>query len=269
MKITKQSIKWLGDNRVRITTVRSKSGGGSWVSIWGVGVSSHSRGRSARTSDVLHMDYQRYLIERREIQRGRFKDYDPSEYYEYNSEKAYTPEEQFKEVMADISQKLYAWANEKHRQRQQRKQQVESHQQAMNISQKLSAWVDEKHRQVTNDAPLPRTNWWRAIVVTTVFWGIFIPLAGIAVEGSVLFKILSFGMVVAWVVLPIAIYKDALETVDDALNWSPRVWVYVLSSLIPIINFVAGVTYLVRRRYGHEQRTDENNKSGNQLVDNI
>lgn len=266
MKITKQSIKWLGDNRVRITTVRSKSGGGSWVSIWGVGVSSHSRGRSARTSDVLRMDYQRYLIEHREIQRGRFKDYDPSEYYEYNSEKAYTPEEQFKQTIAAINEryaleeqfkqtivaineKLSAWIGKRQHQRNQRRkaraEQRQSDERAANTS---SARLSER----VVDTSSSGLNWWRAVVTASVIWVLWMFAVGVVAVGTILDTIAAGVMFVVWVLLPVAIYKDAAVATIQIPDWQPRVWVYVLSALVPVISGVVGVTYLVRR-WWHER----------------
>lgn len=89
---------------------------------------------------------------------------------------------------------------------------------------------------------LPDTIWHKGVIAATSGW--MIVLFGVGFLPTSVFGLLFF---VSWILLPVAIYKDAKE-VGEVVDWPKRTWVYLVTSLIWIVAFVPGLVYLWRRR---------------------
>lgn len=102
MKISSQSIRWLGNNHVEVSTTRSKTKSGSYFRLGWFSISTPSSHRSSTVTEVVGMDRERFKVEKERIKRGRFRDYDSEKYYEYDEDAAYLPEEQYQEIIENV-----------------------------------------------------------------------------------------------------------------------------------------------------------------------
>lgn len=59
-----------------------------------------------------------------------------------------------------------------------------------------------------------------------------------------------YGWFIAWLVMPVAIWDDA-KFVRTKSEWTPRKWLYVLPSLVPLVVIVPGIIYLIKKRHRH------------------
>lgn len=222
MKITGQSIEWLGDDKVRISTTRSKGGRGFGFALIGpFGIGGKSRQKTGETTDVIDMDHERYKHERERIESGKFRSYDPEKFYRYEDTSK-----------AKWEARVEQWRDRRRRKKRER-------QKAMN--------------RVKVSATPPKTNWYWAILGATVCWVLVFFISGTAPERSLLSAIAGIMMLVAWVLLPVAVYKDGGAAASYAPNWFPHLWLYVLGALVPFVNIVISGLYLYRRwRRGKE-----------------
>lgn len=222
MKITSQSIEWIGDGEVRVSTTRSKGGRGfGFMRIGPFGVGSRSRQKKGTTTEIIEMDRERYEYERDRIQSGKFRDYDPEKVYRYED----TPK-------AKWEARVQQWRDR--RQRKKREQQAA-----------MDKWDVA--------AKPPRTIWQVGVIIGTLFWALLFLVAGSLESGTILDSVMAFGMFTALVVMPVSIYKDIAVASRSAPNWFPRRWAYVIGGIVPLVSGVVGAIYLYRRRkYGSE-----------------
>lgn len=98
-------------------------------------------------------------------------------------------------------------------------------------------------------------SWWLGIATSIVFW-----LIGFALpEGT---AIAGFIFVVAWALMPLSIYFDR-QWLQATTNWAPNEKFWLIVSVIPLVNIVAGGVYLFRR-YEAEQISAPTTRSSNE-----
>lgn len=98
------------------------------------------------------------------------------------------------------------------------------------------------HTQVEEEIGLPDTKWRKGVMAATGGW--IVVLFGLTVLPDALG---GFLVLFSWILLPIALYKDAAE-VQQYTDWPKYRWAYILPSLIWIIAVVPGLVYLWKRR---------------------
>lgn len=82
-------------------------------------------------------------------------------------------------------------------------------------------------------------SWYYGVAVSVIFWIVALALSDIA-------SIISILGLIAWVLMPVSIYYDR-NFLRATTNWNPNLTGWVISSIIPLINIVAGTVYLFRR----------------------
>lgn len=96
--------------------------------------------------------------------------------------------------------------------------------------------------------------WWYGVAASVILWIIgFIPPEGSSVAG--------FFFLVAWVLMPLSIYFDR-QWVQATANWNPDESLWLILSVIPLVNIAAGSVY-VFRRYNTEQISTPNSRGMN------
>lgn len=87
-------------------------------------------------------------------------------------------------------------------------------------------------------------NWNYGVGASIIAWIIgFIPPEGSPIAG------LFF--LIGWILMPVSIHYDR-QWVQSTMNWQPNHSLWIVLSIIPIINIVAGGVYLFQR-YGNEK----------------
>ena len=105
--------------------------------------------------------------------------------------------------------------------------------------------------------PAVSDNWYYGVVtgvlITGVGMGIGIPLTEII---PAMDSIFGFLMMIAWIVLPISMYYD-IQYVRANSNWNPVTGLWLIGSILLVVNIVVGLIYLLRRRgqMGHDRFT--------------
>lgn len=90
--------------------------------------------------------------------------------------------------------------------------------------------------------------WWHVVAVGTVTWWAFLVTFDVEqAVGPPLVDTLSLLAVVAWPVIPVAMYLD-LRSAEDELAWEPATTSWLAVSLLPLANAAAGLAYCLRRR---------------------
>lgn len=87
-------------------------------------------------------------------------------------------------------------------------------------------------------------SWWYGVVASVALWVVGIALSGNA--SGALGTAVGFGFLVAWVLLPVAIYFDA-KYVRANSNWNPNTVLWIIGSIVWLVNIVVGGVYLYRR----------------------
>jgi len=93
------------------------------------------------------------------------------------------------------------------------------------------------------------SSWWYGVLVGTVAWTVGFILFAIVVEsmpGGILETIMAFGLIIGWVIIPIAIFFDS-KYVRANSAWNPSSLLYVIASIFWLVNGIAGAVYLYRR----------------------
>lgn len=100
----------------------------------------------------------------------------------------------------------------------------------------------------------PSSNWASVVAGTVVAWiALFaldqaLPpdaLSSAAIDG------LAALTVLAWMTMPVAVYLDAAR-IRGFTDWTPNTRVFVLLTVIPVVNVLAGAAYLYRRHEAAE-----------------
>lgn len=96
-------------------------------------------------------------------------------------------------------------------------------------------------RSVEHDPSSFTTNtsekWYYGVAVSVVLWVVGFGLPDAA--GGAFF-------LMAWVLMPVSIYYDQ-KWLRATTRWNPQLPLWVILSVIPLVNIVAGAVYLVRR----------------------
>lgn len=88
---------------------------------------------------------------------------------------------------------------------------------------------------------------WRGIAGLVVIWiGFFALTSSVPSPNGPFQVIIGVVMVIAWIGLPALLYMDA-QQVSRENDWGPWWPAYVIPSIIPLINVVPGILYLLRR----------------------
>lgn len=84
------------------------------------------------------------------------------------------------------------------------------------------------------------SSWHYGIAASTGLWIIAFSLAGVVETVSGLFGLL------AWIIMPVSVYFDS-QWVRATTQWNPSLPIWIILSIIPLINVIAGIVYLIRR----------------------
>lgn len=212
MKITKQSIEWLGDGQVRIRTTRSATARAVRFHIWFLSFGGGTSRRRNTTTNTIQMDHRRYLVERELMKRGQFKEYDPTKHYKYDENVAYFPEEKTRRLFKAISGGLMRVVSA-----------------IQNPHQTLQEY--HEHRR---DPSLPQDE---------TLW-----LLMIAALGTVSFFIGADGTWLWWlplivgVMVPILVSYD-VHRVTTHTDYSPNERLWTVAAAIPIVGAFVGLLY--------------------------
>ena len=88
-------------------------------------------------------------------------------------------------------------------------------------------------------------SWYWGIVAGVVLW--IVGLAMFSMEpSSTIEDIAGVSILVAWIIMPIAIYFD-MQYVRANSKWNPNTVLWIIGMIFWFINIVAGVVYLYRR----------------------
>lgn len=98
-------------------------------------------------------------------------------------------------------------------------------------------------------------NWHYAITASLVLW-----VGGLALA-DVVDSVSGFAGLIAWVLMPVGIYFDR-QWVRATTRWDPLLAAWLIASVIPIVNLVAGGIYLLRRRNVSQVSTPNRGSSG-------
>lgn len=87
-------------------------------------------------------------------------------------------------------------------------------------------------------------SWWYGILASVGLWVVTIAVSGNV--GGALETVLGLGVLGAWVLMPVAIYFDT-KYVRANSNWNPSAALWIIGSIVWLINIVVGSVYLYRR----------------------
>lgn len=106
-----------------------------------------------------------------------------------------------------------------------------------------------------------RAAWWYGVAVATLVWVAEVFTLETVPESSALDQQiagpLALATLVAWLVMPLCIYLDQRAFRDD-LAWAPTTWLWVLASLVWLLNIVVGTAYCLRRYVATRQSPPTN-----------
>jgi len=88
--------------------------------------------------------------------------------------------------------------------------------------------------------------WYYAIGASLLLWIVALALSSMAANESVLSTTAGFLGLIAWVGMPIGIYFDG-KYIRANSKWNPNTAIWLILSLIPLINIVVGAVFLYRR----------------------
>ena len=89
--------------------------------------------------------------------------------------------------------------------------------------------------------------WWYGVGASVILW-----LIGFAMpEGT---TVAGFFFLIAWVLMPMSIYFDR-QWLRATTSWEPNETAWVVLSVVPLINIVAGCVYLFRRHQAEQIST--------------
>jgi uncharacterized membrane protein/predicted RNA-binding Zn-ribbon protein involved in translation (DUF1610 family) len=127
--------------------------------------------------------------------------------------------------------------------------------QAEVIQRSISSGIDSILNTEPNDPSEHSTNisnsWGYGVAASLILWIISFALSDIVSSFSLL-------ALVGWILMPTSIYFDA-EYLKSTTTWKPNVPVWVVLSIIPLINIVAGGVYMFRRYNVEKISTPESN----------
>lgn len=105
---------------------------------------------------------------------------------------------------------------------------------------------------------VPSNRWFYGILASLGLWSVFVG-ADLVVEYvslGPLYDVL-FGPVLflGWLLLPVTLFLD-IARVRGYTDWEPTTSVWIIASVIPAINILSGVGYVVRRRRAFDEADD-------------
>lgn len=89
-------------------------------------------------------------------------------------------------------------------------------------------------------------NWWYGILAGIVLWTIVLLTVSSVPTESTLGTLFAFLILIAWVIMPVAVYFDA-QYVRANSRWNPSSAIYIILTLVWIVNLIVGAVYLYRR----------------------
>jgi uncharacterized membrane protein len=99
-------------------------------------------------------------------------------------------------------------------------------------------------------------SWYYLIGASVVLW-----IAGFGIQDvGPLGTIAGLLPIIAWVLMPLSIYYDR-QWVQATTRWKPDKELWMLASVIPLVNIPAGIVYLRRRSNVSRVSTAKNNRS--------
>ena len=127
------------------------------------------------------------------------------------------------------------------------------------ISNKNSLDIDSLLNTEPNDPSEHSTNvsnrWGYGVGASVAFWIVSLALSGVA-------SAFSMFALIAWILMPASMYFDR-EYLKSTSTWKPKLSIWVLLSVIPLINIVAGGIYIIRRNETEKiSEPDENSYLG-------
>jgi len=88
-------------------------------------------------------------------------------------------------------------------------------------------------------------NWWYGVLAGTGLWIFVLIFASFEPTGG-LSALLGFLALIAWGLMPVAIFFDA-KYVRANSQWNPNSALYIVGSLIWVVNIITGAVYVYRR----------------------
>lgn len=111
------------------------------------------------------------------------------------------------------------------------------------IAGSVLSGIDSVLNTETNDPSEHSTNvsdnWGYGVSASLILWIVFYLFSGVTSSVSLL-------ALIGWILMPTSMYFDA-EYLKSTTTWKPNLPVWVVLSLIPLINIVAGAVYMFRR----------------------
>lgn len=89
-------------------------------------------------------------------------------------------------------------------------------------------------------------NWKYAVAGAIAGWVLLFLLSSVSPAGSEVSTFVGFLGLVSWVLMPVALYFDT-DYVRANAEWDPSTGIWVLVSLVPLVNIIGGCAYLYRR----------------------
>lgn len=86
--------------------------------------------------------------------------------------------------------------------------------------------------------------WWYGVLAGVVVW--LIGFSTFQMLPEPLSTIVAFIILIGWIVMPVAIFFDA-KYVRANSKWNPSAALYIVGSLIWLLNILVGAVYLYRR----------------------
>jgi hypothetical protein len=90
------------------------------------------------------------------------------------------------------------------------------------------------------------TNWGYGVLASIIGWVFLILVATSVPDGSPFEPILGLIAVIAWIIMPMAIYFDA-KYVRANSRWNPSTVLYIIGAIIWLLNIIVGAVYIYRR----------------------
>lgn len=89
-------------------------------------------------------------------------------------------------------------------------------------------------------------NWWYGVLAGGALWILIFVGISFVPEGGPLSAIFGFLALIAWAIMPVAVYYDS-KYVRANSKWNPSSGLWIVGMLIWLVNIIAGIVYLYRR----------------------
>lgn len=106
-------------------------------------------------------------------------------------------------------------------------------------SSSIESLLNTEPNDPSNHSTNVSNNWGYGVSASIIFWVTSLILSGIAPSVSLL-------ALIGWILMPASIYFDS-EYLKSTTTWKPSMPVWIILSITPLINIVAGGVYLFRR----------------------